>query len=344
MNNCPFCGAAIATPARATTEPQLQVCGECLNPFIARNEGAEVRCVALTGSADIRAVAPPGSIGGEILAQLKKAADNLPVLPEIAQQVMDMTKSPDGSMRDLAALIGKDAVIALRVVKAANSALYGGLSEIRDLNAACARLGMKTVANIVQTVANGNLYVTGHKKFKDMMRALWRHNVATAYCADEIAKAIAEPRSDEFFFAGLIHDVGKVCLLDILSEAYSGVLGKLREAPELLDEVLENYHSLVGLAVVSQWGLANEFAVATYCHTDPSTVPFEECLPMTHTVALASRVAGLSGYGFGEGQHDTSLLSNPSAAFLGLNDVRLATLRVDLMDRLESVMSDLEVM
>ncbi|MBI5094370.1 MAG: HDOD domain-containing protein [Candidatus Hydrogenedentes bacterium] len=341
MNVCPFCGAEVAAPTRSTTEPQLRVCKDCLNPFTVHWEGATPKCAVLPGSVDIRAVAPAGSIGGEILAQLRKAADNLPVLPEMAQRVMELVKRPDSSMRELAALIGEDAVMALKVLKVANSALYGGLSEIKDLNSACSRLGAKTVASVVQAVANGNLYITGHKKSREMMQTLWRHSVATACCADEIAKAIAEPRSDEYFFAGLIHDVGKVCLLDILSDAYSGVLGKLRDAPELLNEVLENYHTLAGLVVVSQWGLANEFAVTTYCHTDPSTAPFEDCSSMTHAIALASRIAHISGFGFGE-DSGSSLVSHPSTAFLGLNDVRLATLRVDLMERLDNVLGVLE--
>jgi HD-like signal output (HDOD) protein len=303
-------------------------------------DGATPVCAALAGVADIRVVAQPGSIGGEILAHMDKAVDNLPVLPEIAQRVMDLVKSPESSARQLAAIISEDAVIALKILKVANSALYGGLTEIRDMTSACSRLGMKTISNIVQTVVNGNLYVTGNKQFRDMMRALWRHNVATAHCADEIAKMLAEPRSDELFIAGLIHDIGKVCLLEIISDAYSGNIGKLREAPELLQEVLENYHSLVGLSVIEHWGLSNEFSVTTYCHLDPATTPFEELTPMVHMVALASRIAHMSGFGFGT-EDDTSLISHPSAAFLGLNDIRLATLRVDLLERLEPLLGAL---
>lgn len=335
MNCCPFCGATAF--ARSASSMQLVLCQACHNPFTIRMDGATPVCGALAGVADIRVVAQPGSIGGEILGHMEKAVENLPVLPEIAQRVIELMKSPEGSSRQLAAIVSEDAVIALKVLNVANSALYGGLAEIRDIASACSRLGMKTVANIVQTVVNGNLYVTGNKQFRGMMRALWRHNVATAHCADEIAKMLAEPRSDEIFIAGLLHDVGKVCLLEIISDAYSGTIGKLRESPQLLEEVLENYHGLAGLSVIEHWGLSNEFAVTTFCHLDPSTTPFEDFAPMTHMVALASRIAHISGYGFGA-EESSSLISHPSAAFLGLNDIRLATLRVDLMERLEPLL------
>ncbi len=239
-------------------------------------------------------------------------------------------------MTDMAGVIREDQTIAMSIMKLANSPVYGGLEEIKELNAACARLGMRNIANTVQMVANNNLYVTGDPRLKNFMRKLWRHSVASAHCASEIAQLVAEPRSEMLFLAGLIQNVGKVVLLDIITGQYSGAIGKLRVTPEVLREVIENFHPLLGMHVVQQWNMPPEFVAATYFQSKPGDCPREDWLSMIHIVSLASLVATVEGYGLYEVE-DKYLSANNSARYLAMNDVKLAALRVDLQDKLQAL-------
>jgi HD-like signal output (HDOD) protein len=239
-------------------------------------------------------------------------------------------------MADLAGVIRDDQTIAMSIMKLANSAVYGGLDEIKELNTACARLGMRNIANTVQMVANNNLYVTGDARLKNFMRKLWRHSVATAHCASEIAILIAEPRSEMLFLAGLVQNVGKVVLLDIITGQYSGAIGKLRVTPEVLKEVIENFQALLGMHVVQQWNMPPEFVAATYFQTHPGDCPREDWLSIVHIVSLASLIATVEGYGLYEVE-DKYLSTNNSARYLSMNDIKLASLRVDLQDKLQAL-------
>ena len=136
--------------------------------------------------------------------------DALPVLPEISQRILRLLKDPDFGLSDLTALIQEDQVIAVAIMKHANCAAFGGLHEVKDLNGACARLGMKQVANIVQLVANRNLFITGNAGLKSGMERLWKHSIATAHCANEIARLTLAPDQESIFLAGHVHDIGKV--------------------------------------------------------------------------------------------------------------------------------------
>ncbi len=337
MPDCPFCSKEIPPEQLPHEKSRLYACGGCLNPVALLLEETGVVSKPVRGVRDVRQVAPDGSIGGAILAGMDRAIENLPVLPEISQKVLQMVNDPEISMGDLAEVIQKDQVIALQIMKLANSATYGGLQEIAELNAACARLGMKVIANAVQAVANGNLYITGEKDLQNYMQRLWRHAIATAHAASAIAVQLAMPRSEALFLAGLIHDIGKVVLLEILTGAYSGPLAPLREAADLRAEVFDKFHNLVGLHVAQKWELPPEFLVTTFCHHDASTMPDNSYMPMTQVVALADAVARAEGYGSTEDE-EIFLTSHPASQFLNMSDIKLAAMRIDLKDKVEALL------
>jgi HD-like signal output (HDOD) protein len=341
MAECPYCHEPIATGRPDGAAASLYACQACLNPCQVLTRESQVVTKPLPDSQDIRTYAPPESLGGAVLSVLREAIDQMPLLPEIAQRALGLAQDDKASIADLSALISQDAVIALKVLKMANSALYGGLHTISDLKSACARLGMRTVATILEAAATEGLYKTSYPLFADLVRQLWRHGLVTAYCAGEISRLVSEPRPDVAFVCGLIHDIGRLVLLDIVSRRQSETRRALRDSPQVLFELLDSFHALVGLHVVQRWQLSSEFAVATYCHHAPHTVPEEALLTGCHIICLADEVAAASGYGFGP-REAVSLVAHPSTRYLGLTDIKLAAFRVDLEDRVASLLEALE--
>ena len=339
---CPYCSEEVRAPVAAGEESILAGCSGCFNPFeISRSDGTS-RTKILSGTGDVREIAMEGSIGGEVMRCLPGVLDDLPVLPEISQRVMALTSNPNVSMTELAGFIREDQVIAATVLKAANSAVYGGLQRIAELDAACTRLGMRTIANIVQTAANGRLFQTNDPNLLDMMKRLWRHSVVTAYCANEIAVMLCEPRPDAFYLAGLFHDIGKIALLEIVSGAKGGPVGELRGSPGLLEDVLTNFHCMVGMHVVQKWALPNEFRLTTYFHDRAASVPVESWSRPVHIVSLANLVAKACGFSMKEEEERFSLLGHPSAGYLNMTDIKLANLRVTVEEKFESLLESFE--
>jgi putative nucleotidyltransferase with HDIG domain len=286
----------------------------------------------LPGAPDIRDVAPDGSIGGELLRAMQQNLGDLPVLPEISIKVARIINQPDSSTKDITDLIIEDAVISAQVLKVANSAVYGGLSEITDLPTACTRLGMRTVGNIVQAIATADIFKTDVRAISELMKDIHRHSIITAHCAHELAVHLAEPKSDALFVAGLIHDIGKIALLGGMAKSNRGPLKQLHESEELFSDIIANYHTLAGLHVAQTWNLPPKFAMIAYYHHAPAETPQEDRMRSVHIVALANTLAHRT---VGEdGEEEASLLSLESCRFLGLSDIKVATLRVDIEDRL----------
>lgn len=337
MTLCPLCQAPLEGDTAAGGSTSLGACTTCFNPLLLDWQAGTLTAVALPGAPDIRRVAPPGSIGADLLTQSREGVQDLPILPEISQRILRLLKDPEFNIMQLANLIKEDPVIAMAVMKQANSAAFGGLHEIKDLNAACSRLGIRVIANTVQLVANRNLFITGNASLKKNMERLWRHSVATAHCANEIARLTMVPNQESVFLAGLIHDIGKVILLELVASPRSTLVRSLQENPQLMAEVVENLHPLLGLIVCQAWNLPPAFRAAVYFHHDPTACPVKEWMQAIHIAALANTLAKVEGYGMYEGPSEAFLASHPSSIALGLSDIKLATLRVDLHDALEAL-------
>lgn len=337
MTLCPLCQAPLAEDATTGGSVGLAACAACFNPLLVEWQGGAAVFSALPKSPDIRRIAPPGSIGAELLSQTAAGLEDLPVLPEISQRILKLLRDPEFNIMQLANLIKEDPVIAIAVMRQANSAAFGGLHEITDLHAACSRLGIRTIANTVQLVANRNLFITGNAGLKKAMERLWRHSVATAHCATEIARLTMMPNQESIFLAGLIHDIGKVILLELVASPRSTVVRGLQGNPQLLTEVLENLHPLLGLLICQAWNLPPAFRAAAYFHHDPTACPVKEWMQGIHITSLADTLAKVEGYGMYDVPSEVFLASHPSSMALALSDIKLATLRVDLHDTLEAL-------
>lgn len=342
MVSCIYCSAPFDRIPSTPPNSAIMACPKCKNPSALFFDGTAWKSEITRGWQDLRATSQQESIGSQVLNAALKASEQLPVLPAVAHRIMEMVRDPDVVIGDITELIRTDAVIAMRILRLANSPLYAGLSEIKDLHAACVRLGMKTVAGVVHAIANGRLYVTRDPNFQEMMQSLWRHALATAYCASELSAMLAQPQKDVFFVAGLVHDVGKVVLLDLVSNVLprdeESAVKTLRQSKELLLEVMEIYHPLIGLHVVQHWNLPSDFGIATFCHEQPDYAPNESWLMLSHIIAFSSAVATVSGFGIKKENEAISLLSHPSTKFLGLSDIKIASLRVNLEDRVKTLL------
>lgn len=332
---CPFCAADALADRRTHRDNGLRACPECLNPFLVRNQGEDFRAEPLPGTEDIRVAVPEGSVMAGVLEELPSALEKLPVLPQVPQRILAMVHDPMVTMRGLADLMAEDVVVSAKILKMVNSAFYSTVDEIHDLQTACAHLGLRTVANAVYAIMNGNLYRGSDPASREMMQALWRHSVTTAHCANELE--IQRHNGGHLLFqAGLSHDIGKLVLLDLITVQYKGRVGRLRENPALLVQVLERHHALVGLHVAQHWDLDPMTRAVAFFHHAPEAAPTVEERLYADTVALANAVA----HGMEESAGDEerpSRAEHPAAARLGIPPEEVHTLPAAIHDKIESM-------
>jgi HD-GYP domain-containing protein (c-di-GMP phosphodiesterase class II) len=148
------------------------------------------------------------AIFAEILGKFKSGKINPPVMPQVVREMQTVIKQPKSTPEQLAQVIEKDPTISLRLISVANSPVYRGITEIRNVKTAIPRLGLKETLNIVLAIANKNLYESKNVKFKILMDKLWVHALASAYGAKVIAKHLKLDDLEKYFLMGLTHDIG----------------------------------------------------------------------------------------------------------------------------------------
>jgi HD-like signal output (HDOD) protein len=120
------------------------------------------------------------------------------------------------------------------LISVANSPVYRGITEIRNVKTAIPRMGLKETLNIVTAIANKNLYESGNVKYNNLMDRLWVHALASAYGSKLIAQTLRLDDLEKYFLMGLVHDIGKILLLNAFSEVSRGPHRTGQHAPQAL--------------------------------------------------------------------------------------------------------------
>lgn len=209
----------------------------------------------------------------------------LPLLPDVAAQVLGLVQDPECDARSLAELLHRDQALAAHVLHVANSPLYGARESIVSLHQAVARLGLSLVSNIAVTIAvQGRVFaVPGHEQ---LVRDLWRHSIAAAAWAREIAR-LRRRNMEGAYLCGLLHDIGRPISIQGLIDL-AGEQGVSLEGVDLRAEAAA-VHARIGELLVDSWDLAPWMAAAVRCHHVPAQAG--EHAELAHTAALADALA-----------------------------------------------------
>lgn len=175
-------------------------------------------------------------------------------------------KSPDTDL--IEKLIMSDQALTTKILKTANSSYYQGLSEIKTVRNAIVRLGTQEVAKIAIMITQRGRYKAKDKTIHQLMRNLWKHSVGCAVAASWICRKIEfDQPLQEVFFAGLLHDVGKLFVLTMLD--------RIKPTYEQPDQISEDFiielvngslHPAYGYELLKKWNLPEKYCDITQKH------------------------------------------------------------------------------
>lgn len=234
---------------------------------------------------------PVEQIQATLVDRITKDELKLPLLPQVATEVLNLTSDPDADMAKLATLIQQDQAIAGQVLKIANSAAYAPRSPIVSMQQAVSWLGMKMLGELALTVSieSGVFRVHG---YEPEITSLWRQALASGLYAKEIARQ-GRHNVEGAFLCGLLHTIGKpVVLQAVLEIQHSMDLSLEWQAFSML---LDVHHVQVGAAVVEKWNLPPQVKEAILYYQDYTQAPNPSPVAMVTCLAdcLASNLLGL---------------------------------------------------
>jgi len=249
-----------------------------------------------------------------LIQKIQGFIDRMPSLSTTVSKVLEVCNSPRTSANDLNRVISLDPVLTGHVLKLINSAYYSLPNQISSLARAIIMLGLNTVKNLaLSTAVIGAL---GKKSsFTTLpMDAFWAHSICVGVTAKAMAVARNVPSTEreEYFVAGMLHDLGKIPLNTCFAENYGQALqlaaleqSSLLKAEQLLVGV---DHGVAGRLIGEKWRLSPAIIEGLGFHHAPDQAS-DEHRDLVATVALANLYANIYEIGSAGDLH-------PESAFL----------------------------
>lgn len=220
-------------------------------------------------------------------------ASGLKPFPTTARSALDLLKDPDYSVRRLGAIINQDPALTAGVLRLANSPLLGAQVPCDSLARAISRMGSRQLADLLMVITMQGMFqdAEGHGlEVRD-------HCIGTAAVARDLGRrAGADPST--LFLAGLLHDIGKLLMIQTGEFEYARLDSRLLKAPDAVHrlerEALDYDHAVLGAEILRLWGLPEVACGAIALHHQPGRA-FEQSAELGQRVALL-RIADRADY------------------------------------------------
>ncbi len=237
------------------------------------------------------------------LLKIKSYIQKMPSLPTTVTKIMELCNDPHTSPADLNHVISLDPVLMGKVMKLINSAYYGLNQEVTSLVRAIIMLGINTVKNLsLSTAVLGTLKSAGDSDAINM-DGFWRHSLCVGVTSKLIAKhrGVDQKRLEEYFVAGLLHDIGKIPLNNVISKDYlMAVSYSDRKHCSLFaaeNDVISLNHMDVGKMIVDNWNLGYEIKDPVSFHHDILSYNGEN-VDILYTVVVSNYFANFFELGY----------------------------------------------
>ncbi len=224
------------------------------------------------------------------------ANTNLPSLPIIAVKIIEASKDPDISLRDVASIISADPAISAKLLKIANSPLYSQRRAINNLREALTLLGFNTALTIALSFSLfHSLKVKGHSKCNH--DNYWKRSILSAEIARILGRRFKLSKLEDLFLVGLLQDIGILALENLTPPPYFNydkICIKHTERINLERSTLKLEHSCVGAWLLNSWNFPQTIVNAVlHSHSlsnhiqvqDKTSSQFHLCLSFSGTLA-----------------------------------------------------------
>ena len=274
----------------------------------------------------------------DIITQFKRGEIDLPSLPQIQQKYRELVGA-GANLQQIADLLKQDAAISSKLISISNSSFYRGVVENKTLDQAIGRLGLETTRQTVNAIANRSLYVTQNKKYTDIVEALWEHALSCAYASQLVLESLNLTLNDDAFTMGLFHDIGKLVLVQVVSEIEKkDETGQEVDPMELL-QTMDTYHGQTGSALLKKWGFSPRFISVAEFHDDLARA--DSITDELKLVYCANLLVKTMGYGQRE-PLEIDLADDEIAQELGLDDIKITEVKRNVTEQMDELKKYLE--
>ena len=188
---------------------------------------------------------------------------------EVARRVLEQVANKDFEVGRLQDIIEQDPALATKVLRLANSAAFRPREACVSIKQAIMVLGTRTLGEVAMSLSMMSMFAD----LGGIGRAVRDHCAATGALVRNLAlhRTNTGPSS---YIVGLLHDFGKLLLIQAQPATYIRIHGNQIAEPDLIHlrerEVLGFDHAVLGGHILSKWGLPDPVPKIVAWHHQPA--------------------------------------------------------------------------
>ncbi len=279
------------------------------------------------------------------LIELKKRVDEVPelaTLPGVTAELLSILQSKNVPFEYTAAIIETDPALTTKIFRAVYSSNEKSTEKIDSIHQAISHLGLNETRTIL-------FYFTVYSKLfrfkpeqQEWMHQFWVHSVACAHVSRMLAIRFGIHNENREFTAGLLHDLGKLFLIQFLPDQCTHILQSITQTfmsdIDAENKFLGATHATIGGWLAERWGLPPSYIETMKYHHDPRMATIDQ--PLVALINFAETCCIKIGYGFMEGS--SSLPIDHSRGWAVLEPFYPSLRTLDEIDLLTDIKSELK--
>lgn len=278
-----------------------------------------------------------------------RQVEALPTLPGVAMRILSLTANDQTHVQEVVDLITTDPALTAKVLSLCRTADLGIRYEVMTVDRAVTLLGFNAIRNAVlsmkvfDTFEGSSALPPSETQASRFDRpGFWRHSVAVAVAAENIARAhpdLQDISPSDAFVCGLLHDMGKLALDMLLPKSYDRVieLTELNQGniAEFERRIVGIDHHTAGKRLAEQWRLPHKLQDCIWLHgADPATLPQLEHRRLIGLITLADLIVRKQHLGF-SGNFNVKESPARLAAELNFNPKIIEQIELTLLEEVE---------
>ncbi len=199
--------------------------------------------------------------------QVLDRIESLPSLSSVVHEFLELSRREFFTAKDFERVLIKDQALVARLLKVANSALFGRSRRIHTIPEAVVLIGLENLKNIVYAVSSGGLMRRQMKCYDYPAKGFWVHGVGVGMTARALSEVSRKGtlHSEEAYVAGLLHDVAKLIIDDFLEPGSGPRIVTMEEERQACGMD----HTELGEHILRRWNIPEGIVDAVRYHHEP---------------------------------------------------------------------------
>ncbi len=191
--------------------------------------------------------------------QIISRLDDFPTLPTIYSSLLDSISNPRSTVQDVADIISKDQSSSIKLLKVVNSSIYGFKTRIDTVSQAIFLMGFNEVKNIVLSLSVFQIFNSINSQSKFNVVDLWKHSIGVAVASRLLGVTLGIKNVENYFLAGLMHDIGKLVFFKLFPDDYSKAVDEAFNTNIRIKDSEKKFfvidHDILGDLLAEKWKL-----------------------------------------------------------------------------------------